>query len=229
MCRTAARGLAVLLAWTLSVLSGAVRAERPESPNPLAAAPAVMRLVAAFEAAPERCTRPLPGDADARTMADEIERFRARVPAAAGVPIDLRECYWDGMVVRGERIVVSSRLARATPAQRFFVIAHELGHLAGQHHGRLARLAAELLQRSGDEAAAALAMARDDGPPLSRRHELEADAFAVRLMLDAGEDPEAAARFLEAAQRGPVATGGTHPAPVTRAAAIRALAAGAAP
>lgn len=229
MRRTAARGLAALLAWALAVLPGPAGAERPEAPHPLAAAAAVTRLVAAFEAAPDRCRMPTAGDPEARAMAEEIDRFRARVPAAAGVPIDLRECYWDGMVVRGERIVVSSRLARATPAQRFFVLAHELGHLVGQHHGRLATLAAELLQRTPDERTAALALARRDGPPLSRRHEQEADAFAVRLMLQAGEDPEEAARFLEAAQPAQVSTDGTHPAPAARAAAIRALAAAAAP
>lgn len=230
--RITARGAAALLAGATLNLPGAVRAEPPEPvhrPAAMAAAPVVARLVAAFEATPERCTVPPAGDADARTMAAEIERFRARVPAAAGVPVDLRECFWDGMVVRGERIVVSSRLARATPAQRFFVIAHELGHLVGQHHARLAGLAAELLRRVPDEAAAALALARDEGPPLSRRHESEADAFAVQLMLQVGEDPEEAARFLEAAQRGAASTAatGTHPAPAARAAAIRAMAAGA--
>lgn len=232
MRRTAARGAAVLAVWACAAWSGALHAEGLSSATPvntIAAAPVVARLLASFEAASDRCTTPVAGDPDARAMAAEIERFRSLVPAAAEVPIDLRECFWDGMVVRGERIVVSTRLARATPSQRFFVIAHELGHLVGQHHGRLGALAADLLRRLPDEAAAARALVRDEGPPLSRRNENEADAFAVRLMLDVGEDPEQAARFLDAAQRGTASTGGTHPAPSARATAIRTLAAGAAP
>lgn len=173
----------------------------------------VQRLVARLEASADGCTEARAGRADTLAMAAEIERFRRRVPEAAAWPIELRECFWDGMVVRGERIVVSTRLARATPAQRFFVIAHEWGHLAGGHHQRFVERAAGLLASGTAEAAVAPALG-----PLSRRNELEADAVAADLMRRAGLDPEEAARFLDSAGG---AGSGTHPSPAARAAAIR--------
>lgn len=176
-----------------------------------------LRVVARLEAAADGCTDARPGQPDTRAMAAEIERFRRSVPEAAGVDIALRECFWDGMVVQGERIVISTRLARATPAQRFFVIAHELGHLAGRHHARFVERTAALLASGTAEAAVVPALS-----PLSRSNELEADAFAAALMRRAGLDPEAAARFLDAAGG---AGSATHPSPAARARAIRETAA----
>lgn len=182
-----------------------------------AADPVVQRLVARLEAGADGCSDARPGTPDTRAMTAAIEHFRQAVPEAAAVPIELRECFWDGMVVRGQRIVLSTRLARATTAQRFFVIAHEYGHVAGLHHRRFLDRTANLLAAGSDEAAVAPALA-----PLSRDNEREADAFAVALMRRAGLDPEEAARFLDAADRGrPARPGDTHPTPGARAAAIR--------
>lgn len=195
-------------------------------PGPMAPGvitPVVAGLVALIEASPDRCTAARADSRDYRTLEADVARFRQSVPAAAAVPIELRDCFWDGMVVRGERIVLSTRLARATPAQRFFVIAHEFGHLASQHHGRFAGLVAELLQRGGTPQTVAGALRGGVSAPLSRRNELEADAFAVQLMLQTGEDPEEAARFLDEAARFLAPTSDSHPGPQSRAAAIRAL------
>jgi Zn-dependent protease with chaperone function len=184
----------------------------------------VAGLLAVVEASAEHCTAAQAGSRDYRTLEADVARFRQSVPAAAEVPIELRECFWDGMVVGGERIVLSTRLARATQAQRFFVIAHEFGHVASQHHARMAGLVEDLLQRGGTPQTVATALRSGAIAPLSRRNEWEADAFAVQLMLQAGEDPEEAARFLDDAARFmPPMVGSSHPAPQSRATAIRTL------
>ena len=196
-------------------------------PGPIApgvVTPVVAGLVALIEASPDRCTAARTDSRDYRTLEADVVRFRQRVPAAAAVPIELRDCFWDGMVVSGERIVLSTRLARATAAQRFFVIAHEFGHLAARHHGRFAGLVEELLQQGGTPQAVAGALRGGISAPLSRRNESEADAFAVQLMLQTGEDPEEAARFLDEAARFLAPSSDSHPGPQSRAAAIRALA-----
>lgn len=186
--------------------------------------PAVRRLVALIEASPGRCGR-LPFDhPQRRLIEDDVERFRGLVPEAAAVRFDVLDCYWDGMVDRGERIVVSSRLARATPAQRFFVIAHEFGHLALGHHAAIVALVEDLMRaHDGDAQAVARAIRANAAGALSRRHEGEADAFATRATLLAGLEIEQAAHFFET--QGQALK--THPAPRARADAIRALAAAA--
>jgi hypothetical protein len=192
----------------------------PASLPGIAPSPVVARLVALVEASTDTCSVSSSSNPDHVAVAADVARFRQHVPAASALPIEVLDCYWDGMVVGGRRIVVSTRLARATPAQRFFVIAHEYAHLSAQHHARVADLVSQLLQQDGSPQAVADALQRGAGSPLSRRNETEADALAVQLMLEAGIDPEEAARFLEAA--GPPALD-THPGPRSRAAAIRAL------
>lgn len=186
--------------------------------------PAVRRLVAMIEASPGRCGR-LPFDhPQRRLIEDDVAQFRHLVPEARAVRFDVLDCYWDGMVDRGERVVVSSRLARATPAQRFFVIAHEFGHYTLGHHAAIVTLVEELLQANDHDAqAVAQAIRANVAAPLSRRHEAEADAFATHATLLAGLDIEQAAHFFET--QGQALK--THPAPRARADAIRTLAAAA--
>lgn len=183
----------------------------------------VARLVAGIEASADHCGRSSPQQPEHRAVAAEVERFREAVPAARSVSIEVRDCYWDGMVLGGERIVVSARLARATPAQRFFVIAHEWAHLSAQHHARFAGLVTQMLEQGESPRAVSRALERGAGAPLSRRNESEADALAVQTMLRAGVDPEEAARFLEDAARSDGRELDTHPSLRSRAAAIRAL------
>lgn len=188
-------------------------------------APAVVeRLLQQVEASPERCTAVQPGGADVRTLEADIAFFRQRVPAAAEVPVQLRDCYWDGMAVRGREIVLSVRLARATPAQRFFVIAHEYGHLVSAHRTRLAAQVTQLLRERGSAESASEALRQGALAALSRANETEADAIAVGLMLEAGLDPDEAARLVDPGFATPVAVLSSHPTPGSRAAAIRALA-----
>lgn len=187
-----------------------------------AAHPTVRRLVAMIESSPGRCGQ-LPSEhPQRRLIEDDVRRFQQLVPEAEGVRFDVLDCYWDGMVDRGRRIVLSSRLARATPAQRFFVIAHEYGHYALGHHAAIVDLVVDLMHaHGGDAEAVAQAIRANAAGPLSRRHEAEADAYATRATLLAGLDVEQAARFFETEGQALK----THPAPRARADAIRRLAA----
>jgi hypothetical protein len=222
--KTAAPFAAALI--VLGAASFAALAAEPgetSAPGPAALVdPAVRRLVAMIEASPGRCGR-LPFDhPQRRLIEDDVARFRRLVPEAAAVRFDVLDCYWDGMVDRGERIVLSSRLARATPAQRFFVIAHEFGHFTLGHHAGMVALVEELLlAHDHDAEAVARAIRAHAAAPLSRRHEAEADAFATRATLLAGLEIEQAAHFFET--QGQALK--THPAPRARADAIRGLAA----
>lgn len=216
--------LAALIAFG-AMASGAARDKEADDVAAAPAGPAhpqVHRLVAMIESSPGQCGR-LPFDhPQRRLIEDDIARFRRLVPEAAAVRFDVLDCYWDGMVDRGERVVVSSRLARATPAQRFFVIAHEFGHFALGHHDAIVALVVDLLRAHDDDAqAVAQAIKANAAGALSRRHEAEADAFATRATLLAGLDVGQAAHFFET--QGQALK--THPAPSARAEAIRRLAA----
>lgn len=215
--------LAALFAFGATASGGALAAEAQSASSWRwdASHPIVRRLVAMIESSPGVCKDLPPEHPQRRLVEDDVARFRAVVPEAAGVRFDVLDCYWDGLVDRGERVVLSARLARATPAQRFFVIAHEFGHLALGHHGALVDLVVGLLHHHEDVQAVVRAIAGNAAGALSRRHEAEADAFATHATLLAGLDIEQAARFFE--QYGLVLK--THPAPSARADAIRALAA----
>jgi Zn-dependent protease with chaperone function len=214
---------AALLVWgAASFAAGAAEPGESAAQAPAADHRAVGRLVAMIESSPGRCGR-LPFDhPQRRLIEDDIARFRRLVPQAAAVRFDVLDCYWDGMVDRGERIVVSSRLARATPAQRFFVIAHEFGHFALGHHAAIVELVEDLLQAHDNDAeAVAQAIGANVAGAMSRRHEAQADAFATHATLLAGLEIEQAAHFFET--QGQALK--THPAPHARAEAIRRLAA----
>ncbi len=218
------RGSRLCIAATLCATAAAQGADDlPATAPAITPSPVVARLVAALEASADTCSRSSPHSADHRAVAADVARFRQRVPAAAGVPIEVKDCYWDGMVLGGERIVLSARLARATPAQRFFVIAHEYAHVSAGHHGRFVHLVTRVLRQEGSAQSASRALQRGAGAPLSRQNEVEADAIAVALMMEAGEDPEDAARFLDDAARAAPLELDTHPSHRARAAAIRAL------
>lgn len=217
--------LAALIAFGLSA-GGKARAgeaedngTRPFGPRH----PVVQRLVEMIEASPGACATLPSGHPQRRTIESDIARFRALVPQAHAVRFDVLDCYWDGLVERGERIVLSARLARATQAQRFFVIAHEFAHVALGHHAAIVDFVVGLLQAHAHDAEkVAWAIAEHAAAaPLSRRHEAEADAYATRLTIRAGLDIEQAARFFE---QNALALR-THPAPSARADAIRAIAA----
>ena len=132
------------------------------------------------------------------------------------------DCFVDGFVHKGQTIVVSARLSRLNEAQRFFILAHELGHLHLQHRAAMSSFVARIVSSAPNETRARAEVAAGLAAH-SHRAEFDADAFAVQLMLDAGHDPEQAARIFDSIGEG--RDNATHPASGKRARAIRALSA----
>jgi Zn-dependent protease with chaperone function len=182
--------------------------------------PLVDRIVEQLEASPSRCAPMAPDQPQRQAIESDVVRFLKVAPVPAGVDIKVMDCSVDGFVYKGRTIVVSARLTRLTPSQRFFIMAHELGHLKLQHHAAVSSFVAEAVEGSANEADARAAVASGLGE-ISRRNELDADAYAVRLMQATGHDPEDAARLFDSIGEGPDTA--THPSAAHRARAIRAL------
>jgi Zn-dependent protease with chaperone function len=191
------------------LVAGAVQA------NPL-----VDKLIDSIEASPAGCKAVPSSHTQRQVMEADVARFRQRVPGAAKVGFQVLDCEADGFVYQGQTIVLSTRLARLNPQQRFFIIAHELGHLSLGHHGAMRSFVASIVDQQGDEAKARAQLVSSLSA-ISHRHELNADAFAVRTMLAAGQDPEQAARIFDSIADD--RDNNTHPSARRRAAAIRSL------
>jgi len=130
------------------------------------------------------------------------------------------DCADDGFVHQGNTIVLSTRLARLSSQQRFFIMAHELGHVSLQHHAATSKFVAKAVRNARDERAAR-ARVTAGLPAMSQQNELDADAYAIRLMREAGQDPNEAARLFESIGEG--RDSATHPSPGRRARAIRSM------
>ena len=182
--------------------------------------PLVERIVEQLEASPSGCS-PVPRkDPQRRLIESDIRTFRRDAPVPAGITFRVMDCGVDGFVYRGQTIVVSTRLSRLPPSQRFFILAHELGHLALQHHAAISSFVAEAVGSTPDEPSAR-ALIASGLATVSHRAELEADAWAARLMRTTGRDPDDAAKLFDSLGEG--ADNATHPSAGARARAIRAL------
>jgi len=159
-------------------------------------------------------------DAQRRIVEADIAHFRDVAPIPAGLHFQVLDCSVDGFVHKGRTVVLSTRLTRLTPAQRFFIIAHEMGHVALAHHAAMSSFVARAVNSAADEAAARAAVASGLSQ-ISHHNELEADAYAVRLMREAGLDPQEAARLFDSI--GGSTDTATHPSAERRAREIRAV------
>lgn len=185
--------------------------------------PLVERVVGEIEASPAGCAVPAASNPNRRqieALVAEVEQKVRGIPA--GTSFQVMDCDADGFVYRGQTVVLSDRLVRLNAAQRFFIAAHELGHVELGHHGDMQRFVAKLVGDEADEASA-LALVQAHYSGISREHEYAADAFAVRAMLAGGYDPEQAARLFDSIddEQG----NATHPSAQDRARAIRRVAA----
>lgn len=197
-------------AWIAALLfAGAVQA------NPL-----VDKLVNQLEASPEGCTAVQPRDHLRQQIEGDVARVKQTVPVPAGVLFRVMDCEADGFVYQGKTVVLSTRLSRMNPTQRFFIIAHELGHVRLAHHGAIRSFVADIVEEHPDEALARRQIASSLAK-ISYQHEFDADAFAVRAMQQAGLDVDQAARIFDSIPDD--SDNGTHPSAQRRALAIRAL------
>lgn len=182
--------------------------------------PLVERLVDQLEASPSGCAQVSASHPQRRLIESDIAKVTAIGAVPAGVRFEVLDCSVDGFVHKGQTIVISARLSRMSAPQRFFIIAHELGHLKLRHHAAIMSFVAQAVNSSADESAARAAIASGLAA-ISHQAELDADAFAVRLMRENGLDAEQAARIFDSIGEG--SDNGTHPSPGRRARAIRAL------
>ena len=181
-------------------------------------------LVDRLEGSLSSCSPVDASQAQRAVIEADIAQFIQAVPAAATARFEVHDCpLMDGFVLKGQTIVLSSRLARLPYGQRFFIMAHEYGHYRLQHRNRLSGFVSSITAGRGDASAAQAALEQNAAgvTAMSYRAEFEADAFAVLTMDTAGIDPEDGARLFDSLGRG--RDNATHPAFHRRASAIRTL------
>lgn len=180
--------------------------------------PLVDKLVSQIEASPAGCSAVSPRHPQRQLIESDIARFTK----AVGVPQDIRfevmDCEADGFVYQGKTVVLSTRLTRMSPAQRFFIVAHEMGHVRLGHHGAMRSFVARIVDQHPEEVLARRQLVSSLAE-ISYQHEFDADAFAVRAMDLAGLDAEQAAQIFDSI--GHDKDNATHPAARRRAQAIR--------
>ena len=179
------------------------------------------KLVSQIEASPAGCTAVAPRQPQRQLIEADVARFAKTVGVPADVRIEVMDCEADGFVYQGRTVVLSTRLTRMNPAQRFFIIAHEMGHVQRGHHGAMRSFVAGIVDRNPEETRARRQLASSLSE-ISHQHEFDADAYAVQAMQTAGIDPEQAAAIFDSIGRD--ADNATHPSAKRRAQAIRALA-----
>jgi Zn-dependent protease with chaperone function len=180
----------------------------------------VDKIVNQLEASPSTCNEVAADQPQRKLVESDVARFLMSAKVPQHVRFQVMDCADDGFVYQGTTIVLSTRLARLSAPQRFFIMAHELGHVALQHHAATSKFVAKAVRNARDERAARARVAMGL-PAMSQQNELDADAFAVRLMREAGEDPVEAARLFESIGEG--RDNATHPSPGRRSRAIRSM------
>lgn len=183
--------------------------------------PLVDKIVEQLEASPAGCTAVAADDPARQAIEADLTNFVKLASVTSDIRFEVMDCAADGFVHKGQTIVLSVRLMRLSPAQRFFILAHELGHIRLQHHAAVSNFVANVVGASSSEAAARAAVASGLSA-ISHRNELQADIFAIRLMREAQLDPEEAARIFDSMGEGQ--DNATHPSAGRRARAIRAWA-----
>jgi len=126
--------------------------------------------------------------------------------------------------LRGRVIVANESLAELSEGERCFILAHELGHVAMHHWKQVGVLykkyiPAAVTKEVTDPVAAPLGR---DASGQSHGHELDADAFSVRLLARMGHSDEAAYSAFK--RMGLTRDTPTHPGTRKRMAALRELA-----
>jgi Zn-dependent protease with chaperone function len=183
--------------------------------------PLVDKLVSQIEASPAGCTAVSPRHPQRQVIEADVARFIKAVDVPDSVRFQVLDCEADGFVHQGQTIVLSTRLARMNPQQRFFIIAHEMGHLRLGHHGAMRSFVARIVNDHPDELRARAHLASGLSQ-ISHQHEFDADAFAVRAMESASLQPEQAAWIFDSIPSD--RDNATHPSARRRAQAIRTMA-----
>jgi Zn-dependent protease with chaperone function len=157
-----------------------------------------------------------------------IQTSFERVLHAVRTPSDVRLIVVKGpllaVCLMGSVVAANVSIAELSEAERTFILAHEVGHIALDHWAQLGALyqehiPGEVVQEKTDPVAAVLGR---DASAMAHRHEFEADAFALRLLRFLGE-PEDTPMVLFLEHLPLVRPTATHPGTHQRLAQIRTL------
>ena len=165
---------------------------------------------------------PAPDGPRAQTVRRSFETLRQALPP--DVAVDLRVI--DGSTVaetlHGHIIVANRALADLPEGQRLFILAHELGHVVQSHWLQMALVYTRWVpgEVSPENTEPVAALLGRDASQLAHRQELEADAFAARLLARLGLPGETAITAL--LLQGMQFESATHPATRKRLASVRA-------
>lgn len=166
----------------------------------------------------------------ASPRAETVRRtFAALVAAEPGLPpVDLHVIRGPVLAetVHGHIVLANESLAGLSEGERFFVLAHELGHVMQHHWLQMALvyqkwIPGEVTAEHTDAVADRLGR---DASVLAHRQEFEADAFALQLLRRTGQDPSVA--FSAFMHLGMTQDTATHPGTRKRVASLRASLAG---
>lgn len=157
----------------------------------------------------------------AQALRETFERLRRQLDLREDVSLRVVLGETVAETLQGRVVIANEQLGALPEAQREFVLAHELGHIALGHWAEVGRLylkwvpGAVVRERTD---AVALPLGRE-ASALAHRHEFDADAFALQGLRSLGRaDAESLAAFVAL---GPRSETVTHPATRRRIAALR--------
>lgn len=172
-------------------------------------------------------TTPVPAD-DARAIVvrASFERLLAVADGAAGQAISLQVVRgpFVAETFHGSLIAANVDLADVPEGERLFVLAHELGHAVQGHWAAVGavyrkHIPEEVMQSRTDAVAALLGR---EMSALAHEHELAADAYAMKTLLQLGFGLDVALATF--ARHGVQRDSATHPGTRKRVASLRLLA-----
>jgi Zn-dependent protease with chaperone function len=158
----------------------------------------------------------------AQAVQRSFEALRRTLPAELAVDLRVIDGGTLAETMHGHIVVANQSLADLPEGQRLFILAHELGHVAAAHWLQMGLVftrwvPGRVSPETTDPVAEPLGR---EASALAYRQELEADAFAARLLSRIGlpGDDAVAALLLQ----GVLPDGPTHPSTRRRVAAVRA-------
>ena len=161
------------------------------------------------------------------TLRRSFEQVRRALPEDVVAELRVVSSGTIAETLHGHVVVAHESLADLPEGARLFVLAHELGHVAGHHWQQMGAvyrhwIPGEVKPETTDPVAGALGR---EASAASHRQEYEADAYALRVLRSMGRAPQDA--FSAFAQQGMLQDTATHPGTRKRIASLRAALAGA--
>jgi Zn-dependent protease with chaperone function len=163
-----------------------------------------------------------PAGARAQTVRRSFENLLQALAIQA--PAELRVIRGETLAesLQGHIVLANERLAELNEGERLFILAHELGHIALHHWAQTEQLYLKWVPGAVTprETEPVAAMLGRDASGQAHRHELEADAYALRALHTLGRDPQDALGVFM--HLGVTRDTATHPGTRKRLASLRA-------